>query len=253
MSPDLKEVFALVEARTGYPVSVTPLAGQLNHVSMRSATREAPVHAIFPNPQYERFANYLVATQCAILLFKWADPQGVSDFIANDETVDVLREKITRDYRGRGFDVAAAMQHADRLVTGLLMQLASTPLEILSIDWCFQKFPALRGEQEVYVNAHLRELSATLAPKVRKMVPEEVYTPTVTMNAAYTLGWTNVSGDATGLLPYEALGFARIGLDLLNDLKNIPADAADVYQRSVDAWAARLNLKEFYHWSLRRI
>src|SRR5687768_5263269 len=108
MSPDLTELFALVKTRTGYPVSVTPMEGQASHVSMRSATREAPVHAIFPNPRYEQFANYLVATQCAMILFKWADPGGVSDFVTNDEKSAALRQEVAGAYQGHGFDKATA-------------------------------------------------------------------------------------------------------------------------------------------------
>ena len=163
-----------------------------------------------------------------------------------------MRQKIASASRVHGFDVATAMQDADHLVTGLLLQLTSTPLEILSVDWCFHKCPDLRGEQEAYVSAHLRELSATLAPNIRKTVPREVYDRVATMNAAYTLGWTEFSGESTGLLPYEALGFIKPGRDLLIDLKSIPADAPDVYRRSVDAWAARLNLTGWYHWNVRQ-
>ena len=102
MSPELIKLFALVEDRTGYPVSVTPMENQSSHVSMRSATRDTPVHAIFPNPRYERFANYLVAAQCAMILFKWADPRGVSDFVALRFTASLKREVETpRLPRGR--------------------------------------------------------------------------------------------------------------------------------------------------------
>jgi hypothetical protein len=241
-----------VKERTGYPVSVTPLENQSSHVSMRSATRDTPAHAIFPNPLYERFANYLVATQCAMILFKWADPEGVSDFIVNDQKADLLKRKIVGTFPAQAMPAATAKQYAESLVNGLVLQLTSSPLEILSVDWCFREYPELRVEQEAYVNAHLRELSATLAPNIRKMTPREIYDRAVPMNAAYTLRWADLSGERVGLLPYETLGFVKPARDLLNDLESIPSDAPDVYRRSVDAWAARLDLIGWYRWNPRQ-
>jgi hypothetical protein len=211
---------------------------------MRSATCDTPVHAIFPNPRYERFANYLVAAQCAMILFQWADPQGVSDFIVNDPKADVLKRKIVGTFQGQGMPAATAKQYAESLVNGLLRQLTSSPLEILSVDWCFREYPELRVEQEAYVNAHLRELSATLAPNIRKMTPREIYDRAVPMNAAYTLRWADLSGERVGLLPYETLGFVKPARDLLNDLENIPSDAPDVYCRRYTEVKKRSSLGE---------
>jgi len=252
VSHDFKKLFDLVKDRTGYPVSVTPMENQTSHVTMRSATRDTPVHGIFPNPRYERFANYLVATQCAMLLFKWSDPQGVSDFVVNDQKADFLKRKVVTSFQGKGMPTSTATQYADSLVSGLLLQLTSSPLEILSVGWCFREYPELRVEQEAYIATHLRELSATLAPDIRKMTPREVYDRAVPMNAAYSLRWADLSGERGGLLPYEALGFEKQGRELLKALESISEDAPDVYRRSVDAWAERLHLSGWYRWSPRQ-
>jgi len=250
---DLQDLFDLVKDRTGYPVSVASLEEQSSHVSMRSASRGTPVHAIFPNPRYERFANYLVATQCLMILLKWADPEGVFDLVVDDQKADALKRKIMGGLAGGGLTDSATMQYAQSLVSGLLLQLQSAPLEMLSVESCFRDYPRWRAEQRSYVTAYLREISSTLAPDIRKATPPDVYDRVVKMNAAYTLGWAEISGEAGGLLPYEALGFAKAGRDLLNDLKSIPSGTPDIYRRSVDAWAVRLGLGGWYHWSPRDI
>lgn len=252
MSHDLQTLLELVKDRTGYPVSVTPLAEQSSHITMRSATRETPVHAIFPNPRYERFANYLVAAQCAMLLIKWADPRGVLDFVPDEEAVAKFVVPVEKAFERHGVPPSSAQQAANSLVRGLLLQLVSSPIEILSVEWCFRECPSLRSEQQVYVMAHLRELSSTLAPDVREMTPSQIYNPTVTMNAAYTLNWAKLSGETVGLLPYEALGFKKPAEILLDSLGAIPADAPDISKRATDEWAARLNLAGLYRWSLRQ-
>lgn len=248
---DFQKLFDLVKDRTGYPVSVTPLGNQSSHVSMRSASHVTPVHSIFPNPRYERFANYLVAAQCVVLLVKWAAPHRVYDFVVDDQKTADLKRNILTSIKGRGLPADAARGYAESLVNGLMLQLTSSPLEILAVQRCFHEYEDLRLEQEQYVATYLRELSATLAPNVRKTTPQEVYDPSVTMNAAYTLNWAKLSGETTGLLPYEVLGFEKSGRELLDALKSIPSDAPDVYCRTVDAWAAKLGYSGWYNWSLR--
>ena len=82
---DLDRVKEMVKQRTGYAVSVTPSTSIQSHAAMQSATRDVPVHMVLINPKCEKFGNYLVAAQCAMLLIKWASPRRISDFTVSDQ------------------------------------------------------------------------------------------------------------------------------------------------------------------------
>jgi hypothetical protein len=249
---DSKMLFALVKERTGYPVVVMPMEGNSGHVSMRSAGRDNPSHLIFLNPAYERFANYLIATQSALILLKFGDPARVFDFTGFDEKTAKLAASVGTELQEKGVAKAEAPKMAEFLVRRLMLLLTSAPLEILAMRWCYNEWPDLRGEQTNYITMYLRELSAGLAPALRQQFPSTIYDRVTKMNAAYTLAWAELSGERGGLLPYEALGYAKPGQELLNDLEGFSVETPDVYRRSVDAWASRLDLEGWYRWSPRQ-
>jgi hypothetical protein len=249
--PALDAVFALVLERTGFPVVVTSSPEQATHVSMRAATKEFPVHSVLLNPKYQDSANYLIAIQCAGILFKWADPRGIWDFVENREKADFLRAKIAKKTERKGIPPENATRFADANVSGLLQQLASMPLEILSLQWFHSTFPELRGEQELYVSGYLREISAVMNPKIREMCPPEIYEKSVAMNAAFTLAWCALAGSDVALIPYEAVGSLNLGRELSAALEGIKPFGPDSYVGAVDAWGAKLDMADWYTWQLR--
>jgi hypothetical protein len=248
---DSKKLFSLVEERTGHPVVVIPMKGDRGHVALRSAGRDTPSHIIEVNPQYERFANYLIANQCALILIKFGDRYRVFDFAAIDEKTDRFAKAVVDHLGKNAVKEDEAPKVAQFLVQRLMLLLASAPIEVLAMRWCHSEFPELRAEQTHYVTAYLRELSSGLAPSVRQRLPSDIYDPVSTMNAAYTLAWADLSGERGGLLPYESLGYVAAGQALLDAVDGFSVETADVYRRSVDAWALRLDLDDWYRWNPR--
>jgi hypothetical protein len=249
---DLDRVIEMVKQKTGYPVSVTPSSSIQTHAAMRSATRDMPVHMVLVNPKYEKFSNYLVTAQCAMLLIKWADSERIPDFSVADQRKASIEADLMKKTSHKGIPEAAQRQFVSQLVSGLLLQLASVPMELVVLDWCHRECHGLREEQELEVHANLRELSANLDPKIREMVPGEIYERSVAMNAAFVLRWSHLTGNLQALLPYRALGFLQKGEQLINLLEAIPAGALDLYPRVVDAWAKELVMNGWYSWIYRK-
>ncbi|MEI6715592.1 MAG: hypothetical protein WCO60_17685 [Verrucomicrobiota bacterium] len=251
--PALDAVFALVKERTGFPVVVMSSPEQTTHVSMRAATKEFPVHTVLLNPKYQDSANYLIAIQCAGILFKWADPRGIQNFVENREKADFLRTKIAQKTERKGVPPQNAARFADATVSGLLQQVASMPLEILSLRWFHGAFPELRGEQENYVSGYLREISAVMNPQIREFCPPDIFEKSLAMNAAFTVAWSGLTGSEVALIPYEAIGSLNLGRELNEVLADIEPFGPESYVRAVDAWATRLDMADWYTWQLRTL
>jgi len=49
----------------------------------------------------------------------------------------------------KGLPQAALRQFVSQIVSGLLLQLTSAPMELLAMEWCHEKCPGLREEQEI--------------------------------------------------------------------------------------------------------
>ncbi len=249
--PALKSLCDLVEQRTGYPVVVTADDDQTTSIKMRSASKEAPVHSIQIHSKHQESATYLVALQLAGLLFKWADPAGIRDFVENPEKAEYVRRKLAQKVERKGTPAPNAAKYSDMLVTGLLQQLNSTPLEILSGRWFFNEYPRYREEQARYVSAYLRGTSEVLAPKVREMCPEEIYSKSFAINAAYAAAWCDLVGSKVALIPYEAVGALTQGRKLVSLLDGIEPFSPTAYSGAVDTWGVELGMSDWYRWNLR--
>lgn len=250
--PEVQRALDLVREKTGYAVTVV-LDPSLKLLSaMRAGSPSAPGHVILWNPKHERIANYLVALQCALLLVKWGDGEGVPDFVSSSTRTGFVEKKLASQMKDLDLPETKRPEYAKLLVDGLLRQLASVPPSILAGEWCRAECPGLKGEQEAAVTEELRQASAGLAPTVREKIPAEVFDRSAAMSAAYALWWSGVAGTEAPALPYRATGYTEKGEALLAALRALPEDAGDRYQRSIDAWAELLGMVGWFEWRLRR-
>ena len=131
--PDTQKMMDLVEEKTGYRVSVSVDNTITTHASMVSARSSVPVHLVKVNPKYEKYGDYLVAVQCAMLLIKWGDPARIPDFVILDKNAAYLQDKFAKQVSAKGIPVDTARQYASMIVTGILQQLNSLPIQIISM------------------------------------------------------------------------------------------------------------------------
>ena len=89
-SPDTQMLMDMVKEKTGYDVSIVGDSSITTHSGMRPASPSQPMHLIRINPKYEKYGDYQVALQCAMLLVKWADPDRIPEFAVRDEKAESL-------------------------------------------------------------------------------------------------------------------------------------------------------------------
>jgi len=247
--PDVEHMLALVKEKTGYAVSVTVDAELTTHSAMVSASNTLPGHVVRVNPKYDRYGNYLVAMQCAMLLAQWADPKRVAVFITYPEKLAFQKKKLLPKVVQKGLNEPMASAYLDQIVKGLLQQLNSIPLQIRAMEICYELCPGLREEQLAMVAADLREMTAVLMPDVRKYAPEEIYDRSVAMNAAFVRNWANISGDTIALLPFTSLGFTKKGDELLASITGLVKDDPAWCIKAVNAWGEILRMKGWYEFT----
>lgn len=250
-SPGARQLLDAVERVTGYRVAVDTIEGISEDAQMISARPELPAHSIRINKNRLPYADYIAAVQCAMLLRLWSDPKRLPVFSPFDDKVRHLADRVAKTGGLAQLPAAAARQTAEQMVRGLLNQLRSMPIEILTIRDCYDSCPDLRSLQEDSVADNLRRLSENLSPKIRSFAPDDLWRNSVSMTSAYALNWSQLTGSTLAMLPYQSAGFAEAANRLLAELHAHPAKNSESYTSIVDAWATALGLRSLYVWESR--
>ncbi len=248
MNLELQELLNSVEQATGYTVSVTTKEIS-THASFVSATPERPVHAVFINPKYAQWGDYLLAMQCSMILIKWKDITRIPDFSPDPQIVNNQIRNISG--KMENIPAPAAQKFSSMLISGLLQQLNSIPIQMMAVEICRDRCPSLHRQQNESIQNELREMTSVLDKKIQSTTPQEIFERCVAMNAAYSYHWAEVSGDASITLSYQAAGFCAKGKELLGAYKTIDPKSVTRYQETVDSWAGYLNLNGWYTWRYR--
>ena len=252
MNIELKRLMDRVKDATGYPVTVVGDSEMSTHSRMVAATPAQPVHAVFVNPKQERFGDYLVALQCAMLLAKWAEPGKVADFTVRSDKLDYVVERVAKKVEGRGLDAASSARYAGMVAGSLLQQLNSLPLQMLSIEFLREACPELSASQGgLSGRQELQDMSKVLAKEIKDFSPAEIYERNVAMNAAFALFWSRLAGDSVCALPYKVMGYAAKGERLLAAYDAIDKSSPARHRAVVDAWSNELKMQYWYEWKAR--
>jgi hypothetical protein len=250
-SAGANDLVAAVEKTTGYRVVVDTVDNISEDAQMLSARPELPVHTIRVSKAKLPYAEYIVATQCAMILRTWADPTRIPAFSPITEKVGHYMNRTASAKPLSQAPASVAQKTAQHYVQGLLHQVRSMPLEILTIRDCRELCPDLRDLQADSVENELRRLSEVFAPKLRSSVPEQIWRGNVSMNSAFALNWAELSGSPLAMLPYNSAGFNGTGTSLLKEVNAHSAKTPDAYMALVDAWAEQVGLRTLYQWEYR--
>ena len=243
----------MVEKKTGYGVSILVDDTITTHAGMDSATPSRPMHIIKVNPSYEKFGDYLIALQCAMLLIKWGDPNRIPDFAVTDAISKELVQKFAGLTEKQGLTAEAASQYAGMIVTGVLQQLNSIPIQMISMDMISELCPGLWEFQQESVRNEIREASRNFSKRIQKMTPKMIFDQNASMNAAYAIRWSQISGNRTLLMPYRSLGYINKGNRLIQAYDEIAQKPdPDRYTETVDSWAKILKMDDWYEWRYRK-
>ena len=97
------------------------------------------------------------------------------------------------------------------------------------------------------VKHQLQDALGSLSPDVKKVAPEKIIKPSLTINAAYALFWSRRWGDPHMAMPYRTVNLTFAGNRLLEIFDATPPEPA-CDSSLVDAWAKVLNLNHIYRW-----
>lgn len=250
-SAGANELVAAVERTTGYKVVVDTVDNIGEDAQMVSARPELPVHTIRVSKAKLAYAEYIVAAQCAMILRTWIDVTRIPVFSPVVEKVRHFANRMANAKTLTKLSESVGQQAAQQFVQGLLHQVRSMPLEILTIRDCRELCPDLRDLQADSVENELRRLSEVFAPKIRSIAPEQVWRGNVSMNSAFALNWAELYGSRLAMLPYESAGFSQTAAALLNEVNAKSAKTTESYTALVDAWAEQVGLRTLYQWEYR--
>jgi hypothetical protein len=252
MNRDTQKLLEIVAEKTGHKVAVSQSADIGTHSRMIAASAGSPMHLIEVNEKYHKYGDYLVASQCAMLLVKWANPERIPVLVVNQGKVEYLVNKVAGSRAIGKVTPEVARKYAEMVVGGLLNQLQSVPVEMMAIAYIRNTCTALVELQDETMALSLREGSAILAPNVRADAPVEIFDKSAAMNAAFALNWSRLTGSDVVLLPFRSLGYLDKGQDLFRIFESVPDNDPDRYVKVVDGWAQMLHLSTLYAWRFRK-
>jgi hypothetical protein len=241
-------LIASVEETTGFRVNIDAIEGIHDDVRMIAARPGSPFHLIRVNSAQRKYADYVVAAQCGMLLVLWSDPARVPELVPDQAKCDYWGKRWAGSKQLAVLPRESALKMAGLCVQSLIQQVYSLPLEIRVARICFERCPGLREMQEEKLTAHLRKLSGAFSAKTRKQVPPDVFEKNVTMNAALAKAWAELADSKLPVIPYEATGYLEKGADLLAVLDDLPEDTSENLVKAVDAWAAKLGMGSLFRW-----
>jgi hypothetical protein len=246
--PETQQIIDRVEQTTGYRVTIDVIDGIHESAQMISARPESPVHLIRVNSEQRRYADYIVAVQCGMLLVLWSDPTRVPELAPDQEKCDYWGKRWSQSKQLASLPQGSALRMASFYLQGLIQQLQSMPLEIRVARLCFETCPGLRGMQEEMFTTHLRKLSELFSPDIRQQAPPEVFDRNVAMNAALAKACGDLVGSRLPLIPYVATGYLERGEQLLAAVDALPEPTSENHVKAVDSWAGQLGMGSLFHW-----
>ena len=244
-----KKFIEQLEQLTGKKVLLVEATSLTTHVTLRMAKADDHAHVLRYRSDLSHLLPYLVASQCGLVLRVLHTASDLRfELTANSSTPKEIQELTQNRLQKKG------KSHHEQLIkelsgifqNALGVQLRSIPITLRVDAHIEQEYPSLREMQRACVIQHLNEGLATLAPKVRENIPDEVFSPSACMNAALAGYWSEVFGDQSLVVGYKATGFWKTGSTLLEHFKNI-LPHPDYDRQLVQSWIDTLGLQDWYY------
>lgn len=250
-SAETRRMLSRVEEHTGYGVQIGRTEKEEASAEMTAAADGHPVHLINVAASQVRYADYIVAVQCAMLLTMWTHPAGIPKFNPITDKVVYASRKASQWKPVAKLSPGQAEDLGRMLVTGLLHQLRSTPAEMLAIESVFRECPSLRIMQAECLNTSLRRSTETMKPMIKDMTPPTIWENNLVMSAALALSWCNLAQSDIAMLPYKSIGLERKAAVLVEKLNATVGTSGERSVATTDAWADELGLRTMYAWTFQ--
>ena len=130
---------------------------------------------------------------------------------------------------------------------GVVRQVTNYPVDLRIERWLFKEYPGMSDLHTEALIEQLREDQAVLAPEIEFFTPPPVYEASVIMNCAFARRVCEMLGDSSPRLPYPKR-LARAANELLAILDREEEDNHRGDMRTVNRWARRLGIENWYTW-----
>ncbi|HLB48254.1 MAG TPA: hypothetical protein VJL59_14705 [Anaerolineales bacterium] len=247
-----RDIVKLVEEQTGFPVQVLEDSKLPTMATVRIARGNLPAHIITIKPVPGEQPDYLIAYQCGFILRHFANPPQLRFEVGSTQQG---RDEVQKAVMAPGgpaqryhLNSVQASQLQAQLLGGLIIHLRSVPIGMRVGQWIRQEYPEFDELQRAQVLRELAQNREVLRREIKEMTPEQVYRPTLAINAAFAFFWTKQYGDPDLQAGFQSGRSERDGHALLNIWQETSAEPE--YDRVlVDAWARKLDLADWYEWA----
>jgi hypothetical protein len=247
-----KELIAVLEEKSGCAVHVMENAGLSTLSEIKIARGSLPAHIISYRPVNKTEApDYAIIFQCALAIRLFDCPPEDRKLIAvSPSGSDALQAILTRP---NGFAEKYQLSSAnlegfkDQLLHGLITHLRSIPLGLRVSEKLSLEYPELLDLEAAHVEQELQINKETLTDQIRAAMPQEVFNPTQSINAAFAAFWAERLEQPGIVNPYRLAGFESRGSELLKICDDIPNDPANDCEL-IDRWADHLQIRGWYTW-----
>jgi hypothetical protein len=247
---ETQQIIAELEHLSGLPVQVVAVADLGLMAKITTSPHATGSYVVQYRPGLP-FKDYVVAFQCGHVLRLLSLPdserfQFATDSAATQWATQLVGSFLTNSRRPALSDSVLAT-FTEQLVSNLFTQLRSIPVGMRVDAWLAAEYPALADEQAESLAAQQKEALSCLSPQVRAMVPDEIVSASILLNAAYALFCDRLLGTTQYQVPYAASGFKDLGAALLGIFDDLPAEPSSD-RVLVDRWAQEIGLDGKYAW-----
>lgn len=246
-----REVIQRLEEKSGYQVHVMEDPNLSTIAAIRIARDNVPAHILSVRPAPGASPDYAICWQCVFAMRMFECPEGERFQIAasqlGNEAVERLLNApggIVRKLRLNGVQVGSLKQ---QLLGGLVTHLRSVPIGLRVVSWLGRTYPQLHEEERSLAEQELKMGRDSLAPRIKQMMPPEIFAPTAYINTAHAIFWAERLGEPKLVNPYRAQGYEPHGKKLLEIASQI-LDEPSQDKELIDSWATQLKIKDWYTW-----
>jgi hypothetical protein len=247
-----RQLIAVLEVKSGCAVHVMEAAGLSTMSEIKIARGNLPAHIISYRPVHKTEApDYAIIFQCALAIRLFDCPPQARKLIAVSPSGSAALQAILTRPNGiaEKYQLSSANLEGfkDQLLHGLITHLRSVPLGLRVSEKLSLEYPELLDlevahvEQELHINQH------TLTDQIRAAMPQEVFNPTQSINAAFAAFWAERLEQPHIVNPYRLAGFETQAGKLLKLCDEIPNDPARDCEL-IDSWADHLQIRDWYTW-----
>jgi len=220
--------------------------------TIRIARGNIPAHILSYRPGAKNESpDFAICWECAFALRMYECGSDrrfliISNSEGNRKLNAILNEPdgIVQKYRLNKAQLESLQQ---QLLNGMITHLRSVPIGLRVSEKLSLDYPELLELEVLQVEKELAIAKESLAVRITKTTPKEVYNPTEYINAAYALFWATRLEKPSVVNPFHLGGFDGEGQQLLNIYESVPNDPSHDCEL-IDRWADHLKIRSWYSW-----